>query len=154
MDGLDSYLSDPNFARLEALSEEELLSELGRRHDLLRARPELGGELAEGAFVTEDLASLADLKALGREVFDEWSAITWRLVCGQEKADSQDRQEILRAFKLADRASIAAAITAALVAMGVAYAIAPLIAWVALKFFLQPGYEATCKVWARHLEKH
>jgi len=151
LEGLDAYLGSQDFLQLGELDEDALLTELGKRRALVKINPALTGETSSGAFEAEELMSLKDFKALGSEFLAEWSKNAWELVCGQEKADTDDRRQILKAFSIGDRAGIAAAMTAALVAFGLGYAFAAPLAWFILRVCLQPGYEATCTVWQKHL---
>jgi hypothetical protein len=129
-----------------------LFEQLGQRASALQDDYALGGEVQSESFEIQHLRIDVDFLALGRTVFDRWSPIAWRLVCGQEDHDKEGRQQFLDVFHAnVDAKSVALALTSALAAMGVAPPLAPIIALLVVKFALEPTYEATCAAWKARL---
>ena len=122
---------------------------LATRTLIVGEQASLIGVIESDEFDTSDLLSLDKLLALGKELFDGWSKAAWELVCGSKAGES--KEQLANALGAGKSSSAAAAIAGVLVAHGAGLSIAVPVAWIAVKLFLEPGYEATCAVWHSHL---
>lgn len=151
-----SNLNTEAQAAMETLlnyDEEQLYAQLAIRKNLLVDDPATAGSFNLQA--TDDQTSMMGarevLVELGQRLYRRWSVEAYKVVCGSDAADDEDRKKIAEAFGI-DQVMAGAAVAAFLVSsFGMAPAIAAVVAALAMRRFFRPGYEEFCKVWKKHL---
>lgn len=145
--------AEPAVAELLGASEESLFQQLGIRAMALKQNPELSGNFASSAdYLERDMGTLDDIRDYGKRFFRRWNVEAFKLVCGTDPEDAEDRKKLADAFGLGE-GRLASLIAAMLVAqLGLAPAVAAVIAVIVLKRFLfNPGYQVSCEYWKNHL---
>ena len=88
---------------------------------------------------------------LGKNIFDRWAVEAYKLACGSEDEDLEDRKQLITATGVSEVA-IASAIAGLLISqLAVPAALAPVIAAIAVKRFFRPAYGEFCKIWKKNL---
>jgi len=138
--------------------EKVLLSEIGRRASLDRARS-AGAVMALPRDVSEvPGSSLAGgypaLRQLGTRILARAHQELHRLLCGQDEADKSDRETLRDAFNIGQGA-LATAIAGLLVTgpMGLTAFVAAPVAALIVRRFLAPSWEETCTLWSQTLDR-
>jgi hypothetical protein len=151
MADLDS-LAQPAVEQLLKADEQQLYEQLGIRAKAVAGDPSIGSSFAPT--VTYDQAQMGlkeDVQEFGQRLFGRWQTEAFKLVCGHDPGDEQDRQKVVNAFGLGEVA-IASTLAALLVThLGIVPALAGVIAALVVKRFFRPGYEEFCQVWDKRL---
>ena len=132
--------------------ETQLYEILGIRENAIVADPNKRSLLDPE--VTYDQAQMGvkeDVLELGKSIFERWAFEAYKLACGSEDADLEDRKKLITSSGVSEVA-IASTITGLLITeLAVPAAIAPVIAAIAVKRFFRPAYEEFCRVWKKKL---
>ena len=135
------------------VDEETLYEELGIRAKAIQENPGLSSSFDPAATYDQStMGILDDVRNYGKRLFRRWSAEGYKLICGDDPEDEEDRKELADAFGLGGNKA-ASVMAAMLVAqLGLAPAIATVIAAILIKrFVLNPVYEQFCATWKVHL---
>lgn len=136
--------------KLLKADETQLYEILGIRENTIESAPEKRNLLDPP--VTYDSAQMGakeDVLELGKNIFDRWAFETYKLACGSEETDLEDRKKLVTASGVSEVA-IASTITGLLITeLAVPAALAPVIAAIAVKRFFRPAYEEFCQVWKK-----
>lgn len=132
--------------------ETQLYETLGIREKAIELNPEKGNSIdPQVTYNQAQMGAKEDVLELGRNIFDRWALETYKLACGAEDSDLEDRKSLVTASGVSEVA-IASAITGLLITqLAVPAALAPVIAAIAVKRFFRPAYEEFCQVWKKRL---
>ena len=142
-------------AKLLAVDDETtLLEQLGMRAKAtLQGQTEGMGYSAEPKYDAQVMGVMDDVRTLGRRLLNRWSRELYKVMCGSETGDKQDRESLLKSIGATDVA-LAAAMTAVMVSsFAIAPAVATVIAALVVKRVLAPTGDEICKLWAEQLPK-
>lgn len=143
---MDTKLADAIAALAEA-SEQSLIDQIGRNAKTLQHDPALAGQLAAPARrmgATRAAGTVRDIRKVGNRILKRWAREVYAIVCGNKPEDRADRRRILAALKLGE-AGAAAVIAGVLIgSMGVAPVLAPAVAVIVARRFLEPAREELC----------
>lgn len=140
-------------ANLIEVDDDTLLEQLGIRATAVTLGAQDMGYGAEPTYDVHVMGPMDNVRALGRRVFDRWNRELYKVMCGSETGDANDRESLLKAIGASDVA-LAAAMTAFLVgSFAMAPAIATVIAALVVKRIVGPAGEVVCKFWGEELEK-
>ncbi len=144
--------AEPAVEQLLKADEQQLYEQLGIRARAVAEDPAIGSSFRPE--VTYDQAQMGlkeDVQEFGRRLFRRWQTEAFKLVCGKDPGDEQERTKLMEAFGLGEVA-IASTLAALLVTyLGILPALAGVIAAVLIKRFSRPGYEEFCNVWDKSL---
>lgn len=88
-----------------------------------------------------------DVLIFGKRLYRRWNMEAYKLICGSDVEDQNDRKELVDSFDIGETA-IAATLTTLLVThLGIAPALASVIAVLTVKRFFNPAYEEFCRIW-------
>ena len=147
--------AEPAIKDLLNSDEGALFTTLGIRALAMQGDTALGSSFAPG--VTHDesmMGPLTEVRKYGERIFGRVNAEAYKLICGTDPEDAEDRKKLLDVFNLGgDR--IAAIIAGLLVAqLGLAPAVAAVVAVIIFKRFLaKDAYQASCDFWKSKLPK-
>ncbi|MGB3796096.1 MAG: hypothetical protein WA957_07310, partial [Alteraurantiacibacter sp.] len=153
----DETLSESILDLAGRFDETVLLSEIGRRASLERARP-AGAMMASPRDLAGVPASSLEggyptLKRLGSRILARAHQELHRLLCGKDEADKADRDTLRDAFNISQGALAVA--VAGLLASGplglTAFVAAPVAALI-VRRFLAPSWDETCTLWGAALD--
>jgi hypothetical protein len=138
--------------KLLTADETQLYEALGLRARAIAEDPTKAGSFEPQVTYDQAVMGLSDdLLRLGRRLFRRWNAEAYKLVCGADPEDQQDRKQLAGSFGVGD-AVVAGLVTSLLVTnLGMAPALATVVAALAVKRFFRPGYEEFCEVWRKNL---
>lgn len=142
-------------SKLLAVDDENtLLEQLGIRAKATQQGQSNGmGYTAEPTYDAQVMGVMDDVRTLGRRLLNRWNLELYKVMCGSESGDKQDRESLLKAIGATDVA-LAAAMTAVLVSsFAVAPAVATVIAALVVKRVIGPTGDVFCKMWAEQLPK-
>lgn len=133
--------------------ETQLYQQLGMRQKMLETDPAKAGSF--DVQLTDEEVSLMGVNDVmadfGKRLYRRWHVEAYKLICGAEGEDEEDRKKLAEAFGT-NQMMVGAALAAFLVSnLGLAPVIAAVIAAIAIKRFFRPGYEEFCKVWKKNL---
>jgi hypothetical protein len=94
---------------------------------------------------------LDDVLELGKNIFNRWAVEAYKLACGSEDEDLEDRKKLITAMGVSEVAIASAMASLLITQLLVPAAIAPVIAAIAVKRFFRPAYGEFCKVWKKNL---
>ncbi|NJD52282.1 MAG: hypothetical protein FIB07_05375 [Candidatus Methanoperedens sp.] len=148
-----SKQAEPAVQKLLKSDEEQLYEKLGIRAKAIAQDPTKGSSFEPQ--VTYDKAQMGlkeDVMEFGQRLFNRLDLEAYKLICGSETEDTNDRKDLIKAFSTNDEATIAAALSALLVTnLGLAPAIAAVVAVILVKRFFRPVYEEFCQTWKKNL---
>jgi hypothetical protein len=146
-------LARPAVAPLLTKSTDDLYLEIGARQAEIRRNPAVAAGFAPaGPIEIESLGMRDDLRDFGKRFFNKMNRQAYELVCGADADNSKERQDLLAALGLKDKAMATAALAALLVAqLGLAALIAAPVAAIAMSLAFQPAYQSMCEVWKTKL---
>ncbi|HYO91630.1 MAG TPA: hypothetical protein VEQ40_08340, partial [Pyrinomonadaceae bacterium] len=130
-----------------------LYEQLGIRAKAIQQNLDLSSSFEPSAVHNiSTMGILDDVRDYGKRLFRRWSAEGYKLICGDDPEDEEDRKELVEAFGL-DNNKVASMMAGMLVAqLGLAPAIAAVIAAILIKrFLLNPAYEQFCALWKDYL---
>lgn len=134
--------------------EGQLYEQLGIRAKALAEDPTQGSSFEPQ--VTYDVAQMGlkeDVREFGQRLFHRWNVETYKLICGSDPKDKEDREDLMNAFGVDDGA-VAAALTALLITnLGLTPALAVVIAAITVKRFFRPAYQEFCRIWEKNLQQ-
>lgn len=133
--------------------EETLVEQLGARAKAIPEDPAVAGRY--NPTITVDYATMGpmdDIVDLGGRILRRWERELHAVVCGDAKADKQDRTTILDALGLDDVALGAALGTVLVTSFGLAPAIATVVAALLIKRIFKPAGDEVCTFWGERLE--
>lgn len=146
--------AEPAVSKLLKADEDQLYEQLGIRAKAVAADPTVGSSFDPS--VTYDQAEMGlkeDVREFGQRLFRRWEVEAYKLICGSDYEDQQDRKELVNSFGVSDVA-VAAALSALLVThLGLVPALAAVIAALVVKHFFRPAYEEFCQVWNKKLPR-
>ena len=144
--------AEPIVKQLLKAEETQLYEQLGIRELAIEKDPTKADSFDPQ--VTYDQAQMGikeDVQQLGIRIFERWNVEAYKLICGADAEDSQDREELLKAFGISEVA-VAATLSALLVTnLGISAAIAAVVAALLIKRFFRPAQEEFCRVWKKNL---
>lgn len=135
--------------------EDTLFEQLGIRAKAIQVNPSASGSFSPGVTFDEaEMGFLDDVRNYGKRVFRRCSAEGYKLFCGDDPEDEEDRKQLADAFGISE-ARVAAVVAGILVAqLGLAPAIAAIVGAILIKrFLIKPGYKLSCEQWKAHLPK-
>ena len=141
-------------ARLLQASEDQLYEQLGIRMKAVASDPAIAGSYDPQ--VTYDgtaMGPLDDVRELGRRLFRRWNREAYKLICGGELDNAEDRKKLLAAFSGGDVAVGAMLASLFVSGLGMAPALAAIVAALVLKYFFRPAYGEFCGLWQEKLPK-
>lgn len=125
-----------------------LYAELGRRVQLMRARPETAGLAGMAVEVTLEEGLFDPLVVMGRRVLRRLHRELHEFLCGEAEEDVADRARLKKALGL-NAAAVTAAITGILIgSLGVAPLVAPIVAALIYRVGIAPTMEELCSAWS------
>jgi|LakMenEpi03Aug12_release.lakeMendotaPanAssembly.Ray.scaffolds.fasta_scaffold503109_2 hypothetical protein len=144
--------AEPIVKKLLKADENQLYEQLGIRDQAIQADPEKSGSLdPQVTYNQAQMGAKEDVLELGKNIFDRWAVEAYKLACGSEDKDLEDREKLITATGVSEVA-IASAIAGLLISqLAVPAAIAPVIAAIAVKRFFRPAYGEFCKIWKKDL---
>lgn len=147
-----SEQAEPLVKKLLKADENQLYEILGIRERATELEPQKRNELDPQ--ITYDQAQMGvkeDVVELGQNIFERWAVETYKLACGSDNSDLEDRKKLVTASGISEVA-IASAIAGLLITeLAVPAALAPVIAAIAVKRFFRPTYEEFCQFWKKKL---
>ena len=145
---------EPLLKKLLKADEKQLYEILGIREKAIESDPDKRNLIDPQ--VTYDEAQMGtkeEVLELGQNIFERWALETYKLACGSEDTDLEERKKLVTASGVSEVA-IASAITGLLITeLAVPAALAPVIAAIVVRRFFRPAYEEFCKVWEKKLPK-
>lgn len=144
--------TEPVVKKLLKADERQLYEQLGIREQAIQTDPEKSNFLDPQVIYNPALmGGKEDVLELGKNIFNGWAVEAYKLTCGSEDEDLEDRKKLITATGVSEVA-IASALASLLIAqLAVPAAIAPVIAAIAVKRFFRPAYGEFCKVWKKNL---
>ena len=144
--------AEPIVKKLLKAEESQLYELLGIRDQAIQAEPEKSASLdPQVTYNQAQMGAKEDVLELGKNIFDHWAVGAYKLACGSEDEDLEDREQLITATGVSEVA-IAAAIAGLLISqLAVPAALAPVIAAIAVKRFFRPAYGEFCKIWKKNL---
>mgnify|MGYP003476627598 FL=1 len=141
--------AEPIVKKLLKAEESQLYELLGIRDQAIQAEPEKSASLdPQVTYNQAQMGAKEDVLELGKNIFDHWAVEAYKLACGSEDEDLEDREQLITATGVSEVA-IAAAIAGLLISqLAVPAALAPVIAAIAVKRFFRPAF---CKIWKKNL---
>jgi hypothetical protein len=135
--------------------EDTLFEQLGIRAKAIQVNPSVSSSFSPE--VTYDQAAMGfldDVRDYGKRVFRRCSAEGYKLFCGSDPEDEEDRKQLADAFGISET-KVAAVVAGILVAqLGLAPAIAAIVGAILIKrFLIKPGYQLSCEKWRAYLPK-
>jgi len=139
--------AEPIVQSLLQSDEEQLFEQLGMRAQAMTQDITIAGSFEPQVVYTEAAMGPKEwLGEIGRRLFARWNKEAYKLLCGDNADDKDQRKELQNALGAGDVA-VAAALTSALVYIGAAPALAAIIAAIIVKKFFAPAYDEFCIVW-------
>ena len=144
--------AEPIVKKLLKAEESQLYEQLGILDQAIQAEPEKASSLEPQVIYSQaQMGAKEDVLELGKNIFDRWAVEAYKLACGSEDKDLEDREKLITATGVSEVA-IASAIAGLLISqLAVPAAIAPVIAAIAVKRFFRPAYGEFCKIWKKDL---
>ncbi|GLI47302.1 hypothetical protein [Methanoculleus bourgensis] len=142
----------PAVINLLQKDEDQLYVELGMRQKAYTQDLSISGSF--DPVVMDDIAVLGpmdEIREFGQRLFNRWTLEAHKLLCGAEKEDVEDIQQLQNAFGIDDVAVAAFLATVLVTQLGIAAALAAVVAAIIVKRFFHPTYEEFCRAWTRHL---
>ena len=144
--------AEPIVKKLLKADEKQLYEQLGIRDQAIQADPEKSGSLdPQVTYNQAQMGAKEDVLELGKKIFDLWSVETYKLACGSEDEDLEDRKKLVTATGVSEVAIASAMASLLITQLAVPAAIAPVIAAIAVKRFFRPAYGEFCKIWKKNL---
>jgi hypothetical protein len=139
--------AEPIVKKLLKAEESQLYEQLG-----IQAEPEKASSLEPQVIYSQaQMGAKEEVLELGKNIFDRWAVEAYKLACGSEDEDLEDRKQLITATGVSEVA-IASAIAGLLISqLAVPAALAPVIAAIAVKRFFRPAYGEFCKIWKKNL---
>lgn len=146
--------AESSIAKLMQSDEDQLYEELGMRAKGLAQDPSKAGFFApQITYNMKAMGPMDEIRKFGRRLFNRWLVEAYKLLCGSELANKEDRQELVKAVA-ADSTTFGAVVSALLISqLGLAPAIAAVVAALLVKRFFNPAYEEFCKMLGENLPK-
>lgn len=145
---------EPVVKRLLKAEEKQLYEKLGIFEKAKEANPKIQDSI--NPLVTYNQAKMGpkeDVLELGKNVFNRWAVEAYKLACGFEDVDLEERKKLITATGVSEVA-IASGIASLLVAeLAVPAALAPVIAAIVVRRFFRPTYEEFCRIWKKNIPK-
>jgi len=128
------------------------VSTVGILDQAIQAEPEKASSLEPQVIYSQaQMGAKEEVLELGKNIFDRWAVEAYKLACGSEDEDLEDRKQLITATGVSEVA-IASAIAGLLISqLAVPAALAPVIAAIAVKRFFRPAYGEFCKIWKKNL---
>lgn len=133
--------------------EDALLAQLGIRAKAVQiGRLDAMDYAATPTYEGVVMGPMSDLVTLGRRILDRWNRELYKVMCGGDPDDKEDRESLLKSVGLSDVA-VAAAMSSVLIgSFAVAPAVATIIAALVVKRLLIPGGAVACEFWKERLQ--
>ena len=140
---------------LLAEDDTQLVRRLGQLTEQVRADPRRAGQLEIVTMKTPAQEGIFDgLAEIGQRVYGRLEPELFRIVCGSNSTDANDRSEIQRALATlsspaaTNKNEVVTAVAGVMIASGVAfYGIALVVATIFVRRFAHASIEETCRVW-------
>lgn len=145
--------AEPALDDLLNTEEDALFEQLGIRAKAIQNNTNLSSSFSpKVTFDEAAMGALDDVRNYGKRVFRRCSSEGYKLFCGDDPEDEEDRKELADAFGISE-GKVASVVAALLVAqLGLAPAIAAIVAALIIKrFLIRPGYKLSCQTWKAHL---
>lgn len=132
--------------------EDQLFEQIGIRAKAIAEDPLKGSSFEpQVTYNQAQMGAKEDVLEFGKRLFFRWNQEAYRLICGSEPADEQDRKDLIDAFGVSDVAVAAALSTLLVTHLGLAPAIAAVVASLIIKRFFRPVHENFCQLWKKNL---
>src|SRR5690348_11682308 len=95
--------AEPAVAKLLKADEDQLYEQLGIRAKAIAEDPSKGSSFEP--LVTYDQAEMGlkeDVREFGQRLFRRWEVEAYKLICGSDYEDQQDRKELVNSFGVSD----------------------------------------------------
>lgn len=134
--------------------EEQLYELIGIRSRAISEDLSLNGTFKPSVqYKGSEMGPLDDLQIFGKRMFMRLEKEMYNLFCGSSVEDDEARNKLADAFNVGPT-EVAAVMAILLVThVGLSPAIAPVIAALAVKRFLEPVYEEFCLIWGERLSE-
>lgn len=127
---------------------DQLYVTLGVRLKAIEKNPGMASSFhPEVEYDETQMGVLDDVREFGRKAFKRIEISAKKIVCGNEAADKEQRQQIVDAFGVSSTAVTSTMSTVFVSSLGLAPAIAAVIAALIVKVCFKSGYEAFCAGW-------
>jgi hypothetical protein len=145
--------AEPAMESLLAADEDTLFEQLGIRATAIQENPNLSSSFSPQVIYDEAaMGVLDDVRDYGRRIFRRCSAEGYKLFCGDDPEDEEDRKQLAEVTGIS-QGQFSALLASMLVGqLGLAPAIAAIIAAILIKrFLIKPGYQLACEKWKAQL---
>ena len=145
--------AEPAMESLLNADEDTLFEQLGIRATAIQQNLNLGSSFSpEVSYDEAAMGVLDDVRDYGKRIFRRCSVEGYKLFCGDDPEDEEDRKQLADATGIS-QGQIAALVAGMLVAqLGLAPAIAAIVAAILIKrFLIKPGYQLACDKWKAQL---
>lgn len=140
----------PAIKDLLQADDRQLYEILGIRIKGVALDPHKAGNFSpEISHAAESMGALDDIREFGTIFFSRLNRQCYELVCGEDDANSKERQRIASAFGIGETEVGAAIAAAAVTQLGLAPAIAVVVAALIVKLFFRNAHTAMCQVWKK-----
>lgn len=144
--------AEPIVKKLLKADENQLYEQLGIRDQAIQADPDKSGSLdPQVTYKGAQLGTKEDVLELGKNIFDRWAVESYKLACGSEDEDLEDRKKLITASGVSEVAFASALAGLLISQLAVPAALAPVIAAIVVKRFFRPAYGECCRVWKNNL---
>lgn len=138
--------------KLLIAEEEQLYEKLGIRMKAIAQTPIKGASFEpEVVYDSAQMGLKEDVREFGRRLFQRWNTEAYKLICGSDTKDKEDRKEVVKAFGVGDVAVGTALATLLVTHFGLVPALSSVIAALVVKRFFRPAHEEFCQVWKKNL---
>jgi hypothetical protein len=97
------------------------------------------------------MGAMDDVRTLGRRLLNRWNHELFKVMCGSEAGDAEDRESLLKAIGATDLVLASAMTTVLVSSFAVAPAVATILSALIVKRIFNPAGEEFCKFWATQL---
>jgi hypothetical protein len=144
--------AEPIVKKLLKADENQLYEKLGIRDQAIQADPDKSGSLdPQVTYNQAQMGAKEDVLELGKNIFDRWAVEAYKLACGSEDEDLEDRKKLITATGVSEVAIASALASLLITQLAVPAALAPVIAAIAVKRFFRPAYGEFCRIWKKNL---
>jgi hypothetical protein len=154
MNANSNALLEDSLGRLLQASEGQLYEQLGIRAKALAHDPAIAGSFdPQVSYDGAQMGPLDDVREFGQRLFRRWNQEAYKLICGGDIDDADDRKKLLAAFGGGDVAVGAVLAGLFVQYLGMAPALAGVVAALVLKHFFRPAFGEFCGLWLEKLPK-
>jgi hypothetical protein len=145
--------AEPAMDSLLNADEDTLFEQLGIRAKAIQQDLNLSSSFSPTVSYDEaEMGVLDDVRDYGKRIFRRCSVEAYKLFCGDDPEDEEDRKQLAEAIGVS-KGQVAALVAGMLVAqLGLAPAIAAIVAAILIRrFLIKPGAQLACDKWKAQL---